>query len=536
MYTYEKRMKAVLLYIKYDKSPSAVIYELGYPSRNILASWYKEYVETGVLHGEDNKWKSKYSAEQRKTAITYYLEHGRSISRTVRALGYPKKTTLADWLNADLPGDKRKWHCKSNGAMVKCSIEQKKEAVTEYCSGKSKPAELAKKLGVSSNTIYKWRDSLLGKEREKAMPRKKTDKQIKSAAEPQETKTVEKLLTEISALEEKLTMLDKKNAELDKMLFQKQLEFDVLSKAAEILKKDRGISLEHLTNREKAIVIDALREKYSLKLLLSKLMMSKSSYFYQKTVIKKPDKYAIVRDKVKKIFDDSGMSYGYRRIYTGLKNEEIVISEKVIRKLMNDGSLCVLRAKSRKYSSYEGEISPEVDNIINRNFHADAPNEKWLTDITEFIIPAGKVYLSPIIDCFDGMPVTWTIGTSPNAELVNTMLDAAIQQLNCDEHPIVHSDRGSHYRWPGWIERMDNAGLTRSMSKKGCSPDNSACEGFFGRLKNEMFYYREWMGISIENFIDKVDEYMRWYCENRISMVLGGMSPFNYRMMLGLVV
>ena len=115
------------------------------------------------------------------------------------------------------------------------------------------------------------------------------------------------------------------------------------------------------------------------------------------------------------------------------------------------------------------------------------PNMKWLTDITEFHIPAGKIYLSPIIDCFDGLPVSWTIGTSPDAELVNAMLDNAIGTLKEDEHPIVHSDRGAHYRWSGWIERMENAGLTKSMSRKWCSPDNFACEGFFGRLKMKCF-------------------------------------------------
>lgn len=113
-----------------------------------------------------------------------------------------------------------------------------------------------------------------------------------------------------------------------------------------------------------------------------------------------------------------------------------------------------------------GEISPAVLNKIQRDFHADRPNEKWLTDITEFNLGKEKVYLSPIIDCFDGLPVTWTVGVSPNAELVNTMLDQAIAQLDNHSHPIVHSDRGCHYRWPGWIERMKKANLTRSMSKK----------------------------------------------------------------------
>ena len=132
---------------------------------------------------------------------------------------------------------------------------------------------------------------------------------------------------------------------------------------------------------------------------------------------------------------------------------------------MKQDGLIVFVPKMKKYSSYEGEITPAVKNLLKRNFHADNPFEKLLTDITEFHIPAGKVYLSPIIDCFDGLPLTWTIGTSPNAELVNEMLDEAIRLTPKDKHPIVHSDRGCHYRWPGWIERMDKAGFIRSMSK-----------------------------------------------------------------------
>ena len=177
-----------------------------------------------------------------------------------------------------------------------------------------------------------------------------------------------------------------------------------------------------------------------------------------------------------------------------------------------------------------------MENIIKRDFHADKPNVKWLTDITEFRIPAGKIYLSPVIDCFDGLPVSWTIGTSPDAELVNTMLDEAIASLGNEERPIIHSDRGSHYRWPGWIERMDRAQLTRSMSKKGCSPDNSACEGFFGRLKNEMFYFCSWTNISTDQFIEELNTYIKWYAKKRIKLSLGGKSPLDYRKSLGLAV
>lgn len=88
-------------------------------------------------------------------------------------------------------------------------------------------------------------------------------------------------------------------------------------------------------------------------------------------------------------------------------------------------------------------------------------------DITEFAIPAGKVYLSPILDCFDGMVPCWTIGTSPDASLMNGMLDQVISCLKEDEHSFIHSDKGCHYCWPGWISRMKQADIERSMSKKG---------------------------------------------------------------------
>ncbi len=169
---------------------------------------------------------------------------------------------------------------------------------------------------------------------------------------------------------------------------------------------------------------------------------------------------------------------------------------------MQGENLIVKTQKRKRYNSYQGEILPSVPNVIQRDFHADKPNEKWLTDITEFAIPSGKVYFSPIVDYFDGMLSCWTIGITPDSTLVNRMLDKAISQLQENEHPIVHSDRGCHYRWPGWIERVEKAGLERSMSKKGCSTDNSACEGLFGRLKNEMFYNKDWTSVSIQKFID----------------------------------
>jgi len=313
------------------------------------------------------------------------------------------------------------------------------------------------------------------------------------------------------------------------------LELDVLKKAEEIIKKDRGIDPKKMTNKEKMSLIDALRTKYPLNDLLKTVEMPKSSYFYWKAASCRPDKYAGLRITVKEVFEENRSRYGYRRIHAVFRNWGEIVSEKVIRRIMAEEFLVVPHKKKRKYNSYKGEITPAAENILGRDFHADAPNTKWLTDLTEFHIPAGKIYLSPIIDCFDGMAVSWTIGTRPNAKLVNTMLDNAVASLSENDHPIIHSDRGFQYRWPNWLSKVKEAGLKRSMSKKGCMEDNAACEGFFGRLKNEMFYHRPWQNVSLEQFIKELDGYLRWYNEKRIKMSLGALSPVDYRRSIGLV-
>ena len=170
-------------------------------------------------------------------------------------------------------------------------------------------------------------------------------------------------------------------------------------------------SVEHPIN-----IRHTLRPIYRLKELLELFQISKSSYFYSERA-KERDKYSIIRTEIKTIFQENGKCYGYRRIYICLKKKGIVLSEKTFRRIMHQENLVVYTASRKKYSSYKGEISPEVPNLLQRDFHALAPNQKWLTDLTEFALPAGKVYLSPVIDCFDGLVQSWTIGTSPNANL-----------------------------------------------------------------------------------------------------------------------
>lgn len=222
------------------------------------------------------------------------------------------------------------------------------------------------------------------------------------------------------------------------------------------------------------------------------------------------DQYLKVRQSITDIFELNHCCYGYRRLQVSLTRQCVTISEKVVQRLMKQESLVVPRPRKRRYASYLGEIIPAPENLINRDFQATVLNAKWLTDITGFQTPAGKVYLSPIIDCFDGMVVSWTIGTSPDAELVNTMLGADIETVaDMADRPLVHSDRGGHYRWPGWSSRMSDANFIRSMSRKACSPDNATCEGFFGRMKNELFDPRDRNNATIAQFVEALDAYIR---------------------------
>ena len=524
MYTYEDRMRAVQKYIKYDRNMARTIRELGYPSRQMMYYWYKEFAANGAMRKDNELGYSKYTDAQRRNAVQYYQDHGQSISRTIKALGYPGRTVLRTWLEEALPGVRTR--CIAGKTLVRYTQEQREQAVIRLCSGESTAKEISADIGATESSLYAWRRRLLSERDCVSMPSKRTAERKGRAANPSSAQR--NLASEKQALVEQVE-------ELKIEIHRLQMERDILEKAGELLKKGQGINLKTLTNQEKAVLIDALRDKYRLKTLLVVLDMAKSSYCYQKNALRRPDKHLGLRAKVKEVFTDAYSCYGYRRIHAVMRREGLCVSEKVIRRIMRDENLIVPNVRKRKYSSYVGEISPEVENLLNRDFRADTPNAKWLTDITEFSISAGKVYLSPIVDCFDGMPIAWTIGTSPDAELVNTMLDAAVSLLDEDEKPIIHSDRGGHYRWPGWIERMQSAGLTRSMSKKGCSPDNSACEGFFGQVKNEIFYGRSWLGISLENFMDVLDTYLRWFSESRIKMSLRAMSPVEYRRSLGLM-
>ena len=511
MYSYEDRLRAVRLYLKLGKRIRATIRQLGYPTKNSLKSWHREYEQCHDLRTGYVRSRQRHSTEQKKAAVDHYLSHDCCAAATLRALGYPSRGTLAAWIEELHPGIGKRVVGRAAGGVPK-SQEVRQAAVIELCTREESARIVAQKAGVSRPTLYNWKNKLLGREVPASMKRHKNPASAHERAELEQQ--VESLRRDIRQL---------------------QLEHDILKKANELLKKGLGVDLQLLSNREKTMLVDALKQTYALPELLAVLGLARSSYFYHRTRLLVADKHADARRVIADIFELNHRCYGYRRIRAALGRQQVFISEKVVRRLMRQEGLAAATTRRRRYGSYRGEIGLAPENLINRDFRAAAPNEKWLTDITEFQIPAGKVYLSPLIDCFDGLVVSWSIGTRPDAELVNTMLDEAIETVaNSDERPVVHSDRGAHYRWPGWLSRMRDAGLVRSMSRKGCSPDNAACEGFFGRLKTELFYPRDWRATTVEQFIEVVDSYIRWYNAKRIKISLGSLSPLEYRESLGI--
>lgn len=512
MYSYEDRLRAVRLYIKLGLRVGPTIRQLGYPTKNSLKSWHQEYLQRHDLAAGYER-APKYSQAQKASAVEHYLEHGRCLTATIQALGYPSRGALSAWVH--------ELHPETTRVVGRSQVrpapapEVKHAAVIALCMRQGGAQAVADKVGVCRPTLYNWKNQLLGTEAPASMKRQKD-------STPPDVERAE---------------LEKQLDELRRNVRRLQLEQDVLKKANELIKKDVGIDQRLLTNREKAQLVDALTNAYTLTDLLNEVGLARSSYFYHRAKLDVADKYADVRRTMAEIFERNHRCYGYRRIKASLSELRLRVSEKVVQRLMKQEQLVAATSKRRRYGSYLGEISPAPANLLDRDFSAAAPNEKWLTDITEFQIPAGKVYLSPMIDCFDGMVVSWTIGTRPDAELVNTMLDAAIESVGAsDVRPVIHSDRGAHYRWPGWLSRIADAKLVRSMSRKGCSPDNAACEGFFGRLKTELFYPRDWMATTIDEFVASLDSYIRWYNEKRIKLSLGFRSPVEHRRSLGLAV
>lgn len=269
-----------------------------------------------------------------------------------------------------------------------------------------------------------------------------------------------------------------------------------------------------------------LRQQYPLAALLKIARLSRSTFYYQAKVQQAGDRYAELKASIGAIYEHHKGRYGYRRITDELRNAGSMVNHKTVQRLMQLlGLKSVVRPK--KYRSYRGQFNADVSNVLDRQFQANHPNEKWVTDVTEFNVRGEKLYLSPVMDLYNGEIVAYEMQERPHLPLVSNMLKRALGKLASQEAPLLHSDQGWQYQMPAYRRQLAAHGLTQSMSRKGNCLDNAAMESFFGTLKSEFFYLNKF--DSVAQLEDGLREYIHYYNHERIKTKLKGLSPIQYR-------
>ena len=235
--------------------------------------------------------------------------------------------------------------------------------------------------------------------------------------------------------------------------------------------------------------------------------MARSVFYYHLKRLRAADKYVNEKDNIKAIFHEHKGRYGYRRITAEMRNRGFIINHKTVQRLMQSMNIKSQIRKVR-YRSYKGEVGRIAPNIINRDFAASAPNQKWATDVTQINIGSTKLYLSPILDMFNGEIVSYNISKSPNLEQIYDMLDKAFEKYDN-------------------LDGLEDYNIIQSMSRKGNCLDNAMAENFFGIMKSELLYAEKFE--SPEAFIKALNEYIDYYNNKRIKSRLNGKSPVQYR-------
>lgn len=274
-----------------------------------------------------------------------------------------------------------------------------------------------------------------------------------------------------------------------------------------------------------------LRQEYPLAGLLKAAGLARSTFYYQQKALQIADKYAGIKHMILEIFQRHRGRYGYRRITAVVRQQGCQINHKTVQRLMGE-----LQLKSwvrvKKYRAYRGVMGLAAPNVLERDFQARRPNEKWVTDVTEFKVGGEKLYLSPIMDLYNGEIVAYETAKRPLYDMVGSMLRKAFARLKEKEKPILHSDQGWHYRMPDYRRQLEDRELRQSMSRKGNCLDNAAMESFFGTLKAEFYHLNKFR--SIDELQAGIADYIRYYNYDRIKLKLGGLSPVEFRTQSGL--
>ena len=330
--------------------------------------------------------------------------------------------------------------------------------------------------------------------------------------------------------EEKIKYLENKNQYLE-------AENEYLKKAACCSSEKEKSTIE-----EKVTIVCELQLKYSLKILLKISGLKRSTYYYTLSKTNKDMKNDEIMNIIIHIFYTHKERYGYRRITLELRNMGYTINHKKVKRLMSIMGLYGQTPKAR-YKSYKGDMNGTTKNLLlskvvdeekhktyyDRNFNTTRCNEIWSTDVSEFHIAAGKLYLSPILDLHNREIVSFNISKSPNFEQIKDMLKQAFDKYDNLEGLKFHSDQGWQYQMQSYHEMLEEKRIQQSMSRKGNCLDNSPMENFFGRMKNEMFYGYEYSFKTLDDLKVAMEEYIDYYNKQRITAKLKGLTPVQYR-------
>lgn len=260
--------------------------------------------------------------------------------------------------------------------------------------------------------------------------------------------------------------------------------------------------------------------------LLELAKLARSTFYYRQRAASRPDRHAALKETIKAIFDSHKGRYGYRRVAAELRRLGQRVNHKTVQSLMAGMGLKSL-VRPKKYRSYRGEAGRTAPDLLQRQFSADRANRKWVTDVTEFRLAGDKLYLSPVMDLYNGEIVAFETARRPLFKLVDDMLTKAFDRLDGDERPILHSDQGWQYQMSAFQRRLETRGLAQSMSRKGNCLDNAPMESFFAILKSELFYLANF--DTVQSLNDAIAGYIDYYNNQRIKLKLNGLSPVQYR-------
>jgi putative transposase len=273
-------------------------------------------------------------------------------------------------------------------------------------------------------------------------------------------------------------------------------------------------------------VIWELRHKHKISLLIEISGLPRSTYYYHAKGSANPDKYSEIKEQITSIYTENKGRYGYRRITNELHRRSYVINHKTVQRLMKElGIVC--RVRMKKYKSYKGEVGKIAPNLLEQNFKAMAPNQKWVTDVTEFNLFGQKLYLSPILDLYSSDVISYVISDRPTLSMTISMLEEAFYQIEDGSNLILHSDQGWQYQHKHYQRVLKTKGIRQSMSRKGNCLDNAVIENFFGLVKSELLYLQQF--DSIAHFKAELVEYLDYYNNRRIKAKLKGLPPVVHR-------